>query len=309
MRTVLLLSLITAALTSTGFPQASGNVGYSQSNAKVRSEQNEKNKRVLSPAEMPPGSNSMFLEASVLMNAKADEFVAVFAVSQEAETVLECNQKMDGAMREFREALKPLNIGESDFFVDFVAQTRIYDYRLDNNLAKEELAGFELKKNVSIHYRDKLLLDRLVVAASRLKIYDLVKVDYIVKDPERIQEHLMQEATGIIKRKAARYAKLLGIELLPPPQVYAEKPSIYYPTEMYDSYTAYESQRVDRDQYRSKYLVQDLRKSRTFFFNPLTADGFDYVINPVVLEPVVQFTLYLKVKYDIDLRQSRKSRS
>jgi uncharacterized protein YggE len=179
-----------------------------------------------------------------------------------------------------------------------VAQNRIYGYRVDNNVAQEELTGFELKKNVSIHYQDKLLLDKLVVAASRSRIFDLVKVDYLVKDLQSIQDRLMQEAAGIIKRKAGQYEKLLGIKALPPPQLYAEKPSIYYPSEMYDSYTAYESEQVDRQEYRSKYVVHDLRKPRTFFFNPLTADGFDHVINPVVLEPVVQFTLYLKVKYD-----------
>jgi len=32
----------------------------------------------------------------------------------------------------------------------------------------------------------------------------------------------------------------------------------------------------------------------------LNADGFDHVTNPIVIEPVVQFTLYLKVKYEIE---------
>ena len=69
---------------------------------------------------------------------------------------------------------------------------------------------------------------------------------------------------------------------------------------MYDSYTAYESEEISSDYYRQRYTVQGARKSRTFFFNALNADGFDYVINPVVIEPVVQFTLYLKVKYEIE---------
>jgi hypothetical protein len=46
--------------------------------------------------------------------------------------------------------------------------------------------------------------------------------------------------------------------------------------------------------------VQNARKSRTFFFNPLDADGFDMVINPVVIEPLVQFTLYLKVRFEME---------
>ena len=75
---------------------------------------------------------------------------------------------------------------------------------------------------------------------------------------------------------------------------------------MYESYTAYEAEAVEFEQYRSKYVVQHLRKGRTFFFNALNADGFDTVLNPVVIEPVVQFTLYLKVKYDIEPRPDRK---
>jgi uncharacterized protein YggE len=306
MKTPLITLLFLAAITNTALAEASGNLAYAPGYSKSRPEENERNKRVLSSLDIPPGSNTMFLEASVLMNVKADEYMAVFAVTQEAETPADCNQKMDRTVNEFSAALKPLGIGESDLFVDFVAQNKTYGYRVDNNVAKEELAGFELKKNISVHYRDKLLLDRLVLGAAQAKIFDLVKVDYIVRDTESVQDRLMQEATEVIKRKEARYQKLLGIHLLPPPQVYAEKPSIYYPSEMYQSYAAYESEQVDRDLYRSKYLVQDMRKSRTFFFNPLSPDGFDNVVNPVVLEPVVQFTLYLKVKYDIDLRRGKK---
>jgi hypothetical protein len=98
---------------------------------------------------------------------------------------------------------------------------------------------------------------------------------------------------------------LLGIRLLPPAQVYASKPSIYFPTEMYDSYTAYESEEISDNNDRQKYAVQGARKSRTFFFNALDADGFDKVVNPVVIEPVVQFTLYLKVKYEIEQTKTK----
>jgi len=54
---------------------------------------------------------------------------------------------------------------------------------------------------------------------------------------------------------------------------------------------------------RTRTTVQSPRKSRTFYFNPLSADGFDRVIDPVVLEPVVQFTLYLKLRYELETRR------
>jgi hypothetical protein len=213
---------------------------------------------------------------------------------------------MDAVIIEFTEALKPLGVGSNDLFVDFAAQNRIYEFRVDKDVAKEELAGFELKKNVAIHYRDKLLLDKLVIAASHSKIYDLIKVDYIVKDPLPIQNRLFEEAAEIIKQKAVRHEKLLGIRLSPTPQVYAEKPSAYYPSVLYESYTASEEARVEPEVYRSKYVVEHARKSRTFFFNALNGGDFDLVLDPVVVEPVIQFTLFLKVKFDISARSGRK---
>ena len=308
MKTPVLLAIIVVASRAVGFAQTSGNIAYSQSSGKARAEQNERAKRMLDQGQMPPASNSMFLEASVLMNLKADEYVAVFGLSQEGSTVPECNHKMDAVIEEFFGALKSLGVRSNDLFVDFASQNKVYGYKIEGNLAREELVGFELKKNISIHYEDNALLDKLVLAASRSKIFDLIKVDYIVKDTPRIQNRLMEEAAKILKLKAARYEALLGIKLLSPPQLYAEKPSIYFPTQMYDSYAAYETETINADLDRSRHIIQGARKSRTFFFNALSADGFDYVNNPVVTEPVVQFTLYLKVKYDLEPRKTRKER-
>ena len=200
-----------------------------------------------------------------------------------------------------------MGVGGKDINVDFVAQNRIYAYRITGDIAKEELSGFELKKNVSLHYKDKLLLDKLVLAASRFRIFDLIKVDYIVRDQTAVENKLTEEAARIIKQKAARYEQLLNVKLQPPIQVYAEKPSIYFPTEMYDSYVAQESESLSNNYSgRDKYAIQNARKSRTMFFNPLNADGFDSFINPVIVEPVVQFTLYLKVKYSVEQSKPAK---
>jgi len=300
MKRILLISLTSIALHGICLAQASGNAAYSQSGGNTRAKQNERSKHVLQQGEIPPSATSMFLEANVLMNVKADEYVAIFGVLEEGATVAECNQQMDAIVSEFSGELKQLGITSDDVFVDFAAQNKIYGFQVTGTIAKERLVGFELKKNVAIHYKDKLLLDKLVIAASKSKIFDLIKVDYLVRDAAAIQGKLMDDAAEVIKQKAAIYEKLLGIKLQPPVQVYAEKPSIYFPTEMYDSYAASESEEMSSDSDRQKYTIQGARKSRTFFFNGLNADGFDHVTNPIVIEPVVQFTLYLKVKYEIE---------
>ncbi len=279
--------------------QVSGNVGYAETGGKTKAVQNERNKRVLTKYELPPSETSMFIEANVLINVKADEYVAVFSVTQEGETPALCSQKMDATILELTGALKQLGIGKDDLFVDFVAQNRTYGFEVMGDIARERLVGFELKKNILIHYQDKSLLDKFVLAAARSQIFDLVKVDYIIKDIDGVHDQLMEEASRIVNQKIARYEKLLGIKLQPPAQVYAEKAAIYYPTEMYGSYRAFESEAMDSNAARQKYMIQAARKSRTVFYDGLDANGFDEVINPIVVEPVIQCTLFLKVKYEI----------
>lgn len=259
----------------------------------------ERAKRMITKEEMPPNATSMFLDASVLINVKADEYVAVFGISQDGATLEECNQKMAGAVAQFSADLRRLGVGPNDLYVDFIAQNRTYDYEVNGDIAREKVAGFELKKNISVHYRDKTFLDKAIDAAARARIFDLVKVDYVVKGIDAAHSRLMEAAANVVKRKAANHARLLGIKLRQPGQVYAEKYAGYFPTDMYSSYTAAEGEDVSGMYYRQKYAIVGARKPRTFYFNALDAKTFDDVINPVVTEPVVQFTLYLKLKYDL----------
>ena len=108
----------------------------------------------------------------------------------------------------------------------------------------------------------------------------------------------MEEASRVVKAKISRYENLLGVKVQPPAQIFAERSTVHYPSEMYDSYVAAESESLPLPN-RDRYTVQQARKGRTFFFNGLDGNGFDRVVGPTLLEPVVQFTLHLKVKYDV----------
>jgi uncharacterized protein YggE len=280
-----------------GAAQVSGNVGYGPSTAKARAEQAQRSLRILTAQDLPP-SNSMFVEAAVLMNVKADEYVAVFAIAEEGTTVQEANVKMAATVKAFRDALRALHVQDADIYVDHIAQPKTYGFSLSGDVAREQLTGFELKKNVSIRFTNRDLIDDLVLAAAKVQIHDLVKVDYVVRNINAVQDSVRGAAAGVIKQKITRYEQLLGIRLQPSGQVYAERPAVYYPTDMYDTYVAAESESVSRPNLQ-RYTVEQARKARTFYFNPLDGNGFDKVINPVILEPMVQFTLYLKVKYEL----------
>ncbi len=303
-----LIALFTLVLVSTSgrvHAQVGGNAGFGQTGGRARAEQRKRTRHVISKDDHPPTGTVTFLEANVLMNVKADEYVAVFAVSADGETVAECSRKLDETLKTFIGDINALGIAGDDVFVDFIAQNKSYGFAVEGDIAREKLVGFELKKNVSIHYTDRILLDKLTAAAARSRIFDLVKVDYIVKDLSKIQNKLAEAAARVLDQKKTRYERLLGIKLVPPMQIYADRSAIHYPTELYDSYTAAESEAIQTNSFQQKYTIQHARKSRTFYYNGLDADGFDDVINPVITEPVVQFTLYLKVKYEVEQPKSR----
>src|SRR6478752_1723729 len=108
--------LIVALITRAGVAQVGGNVGYGQAGGRARAEQNERAKRQLTREEMPPTDTTMFVDASVLMNVRADEFVATFGLAEEAETVEGCQAKMDATVAAFTEALRPLGVGPGALF-------------------------------------------------------------------------------------------------------------------------------------------------------------------------------------------------
>ena len=306
-RVVVLFGIVALAGSGSGVVrgQVSGNAAFAQGGGKARAEQVERSKRSLSTQELPPTGTSTFVEASVLMNVKPDEYIASFAVERDGTTVAECSKAMDAALKDFTADLKALGIPDEDVFIDFVAQNKLYGFELTGDIAREKLVGFELKKNVLVHYKDRNLLDKLIVAAARSQVYDLIKVDTVVKDRSRIQDQLTEAASRIIKAKTARYEKLLGIKLQAPAQIYADRSSVHYPSEMYDSYVAHDSEQIASPYDRQRYTTHSARKSRTFYYNGLDGDGFDEVINPVALEPPVQFTLYLKLKYEVEQIKAR----
>jgi uncharacterized protein YggE len=294
------LSVVLLFAPSPSQAQVSGNANFGQTGGRASVEQREHGKHVIAKDDHPPSATSMFVEANILMNVRADQYVAVFAVAHEGESLAECTRKMDTALKSFTDDVKALGIPAADVFVDFIAQHKIYGFDVTGNIAKEKLVGFDLKKNVSIRYTDPAVLDKITSAAARSQIFDLVKVDYIINDLNKVQDKLTEEAARVLKQKTSRYQKLLGITLLPPMQIYAEKFAVHYPTELYDNYTAAESESMSNAVYRQNYTTQLARKNRTFYFNGLDADGFDDVIAPVYNEPVIQCTLYLKVKYEVE---------
>jgi len=273
------------------YTQVSGNVAYDRSYKRQRPE-SASHRLLIS-------DSTLLIEAKVLLNAMADEYVVVFGLAEEGASVKECNEKMKQRTTRFLSEIKKMGIGEQFVYVDFITQNRVYDYEMNGDIAEEKLSGFELKKNISIHITKKELIERLITAAAEFEIYDLIRVDYINTDLMAVKKRLFEEAMKVINAKKEMYLSGVNMKLLPQNQIYYENFLSYAPSNAYDSYEAHESGSV-RTGYRSNTATIRQRKMKTFYFKPLDTSSFDKVINPVVIEPVIQYGYTLQIRFELD---------
>jgi len=233
-----------------------------------------------------------FIDAKVLTSLETKEYIAVFGLSQEADKVSEANRKLQEQISAFLKSAASLGVRPEDSYIDFVTQNRVYDITPKGSTAREKVSGFQIKENLMIRYKDHTLLDKLVPLAAQAGIFDLIKVDYVTEDLSAVRAQMTEESQKIIKEKETAYAKL-GITLTPV-SVAAETFDTFQPAEAYNSYRAFETGEVD-----GNYRMIEQRKSSTLYFDALTSGKFDKVLTALGLEPRVQVTYYLRIKYFI----------
>jgi uncharacterized protein YggE len=299
MKKILCLSLLVALCSITALAQVSGNRVYENQGAQQGGQVNRRypsyggatTEQVVTEPENQLVSTYQFIEAKVLTSVETKEYVAVFGLAQEADSLSKANKKLQEQIASFQSAMSALGIRPEDTYLDFITQNRVYDYVVKGATAREKVSGFQVKENFFVRYKDSKLLDQITPLAAQAGIFDLIKVDYVTSDLNAVRTQMAAEAMKVLKQKEESYTKL-GIKLQPM-SVVAESFDAFQPSEAYNSYKAYEAGNVDEENYR----VVERRKNSTFFFEPLPAGQFDLVLNPVGLQPTVQCTFILRVKY------------
>ncbi|HXQ34824.1 MAG TPA: SIMPL domain-containing protein, partial [Anaerolineales bacterium] len=225
----------------------------------------------------------------------------VFGVNDEGANAATSNERVNSKIGNLIQKVKSMGIDSSDIFIDFITQNRVYDFTVTGTQATENFTGFETKKTIAVRYRNRELFERIVSAAADAKIFDLIKVDYIVGEFDSVRERLFEAAAKVVKSKEQRYAAL-GISLNAV-GLSIERYDVTYPAESYQRFQAYETGEAavyNKDGSSSKLLQ---RKSSTLFYEPFEGSSFDSVLAPLGIEPMVQFSIYLRMQYQVKRSQ------
>lgn len=244
--------------------------------------------------------NILSVTVKILLNKKADGFVLTLGLNEESETVSSCNKKIQARISGLIEKLKILGIKKENVYIDFISQTKIYDYNVVELNAQQVDKGFEIKKNIIITTSNVNDLEKIISFASDYEIYDVIKVDYFNENSSMVHDTLFDDALVLAEAKKNKYVKSFGKRVNGTPNA-TEEFSVVFPNTQYKSYQASESVEIESNpNSRNQYLKKIARKNRTFYYDGVSHAGFDKVLNSNQTEVGIQYIISLTVSYKID---------
>ncbi|RLJ31628.1 uncharacterized protein DUF541 [Chryseobacterium sp. 7] len=243
--------------------------------------------------------STLVVSVKVLMNKTADRYKLTLGLNEEATTPKVAIENINRRINGFIKRISSMGIKNDDIFVDFISQTKIYDYDInkDTQVTIQKMDGFETKKNIIITVNKHSMIEKLISEASDFQIYDIIKVDYISNDIDKIQEDLLKEAYAVFDKKKENYFSLFKKEIIGKPTATSGFTYIF-PKTQYQNYTALESASVTYG-YDTRYIKKEERKLKTFYYDGTDYTGFDKVINNSDPEVGIQYIMNLSVKYDL----------
>lgn len=250
--------------------------------------------QALQPVKASVQGNTLTLEVNAMMNTTADSYLAIFHIMQLGQTAEEADSLMNERVQGFIRRAAKDGVNEKDIFTDMLSFIPVYEIETTRKFFsksyQEVPAGFEIQKNIHVSFTDARILDKLVTAAAKEEIYDLVKVDYFVQHQSACYDTLRTFATKLLMQKLDNFDKL-GLKVKESYRNGAEQNGAYFPL---DRYTAYQTRtQASLNSKRKGQLVNDVRRPQTLFYNKVPYGNFDIVLHADISEPPVQYTYNL----------------
>lgn len=293
---LLLLTPLFLTMASIGWSQAGGNQIYRNSGY---GNQSAGKAPVFDAQTITSTDSTLTIHTQILLNYEADHYMITAGVSQEGETVKMCNELINARIDAFKKDLAALNIGESSTYVDFISQTKIYDYESKGATAKQYSKGFEIKKNIIFKINDINLLDQLMVLMAKQDIYDLIKVEYVNKDLDAVYDQMYDEAVKVMKRRKKMFVQLGDINTVGGPRILGDFFASYAPKDHYQQYQAFETSNI-RSNYNQDYFIKEARKHKTFYYDGIDPSRYDKHINATVPKVGLQYVLAMTVQFELE---------
>lgn len=256
-----------------------------------------------SPPTLDP--NYFYVNVKVLYNQVPDAFLAIFNVLQLGENAEDANDQMETRIEAILSGLSKIGIPRDEVFIDMISQIPIYEYEVQKKVFsktyQEIPAGIELQKNLHVRFKDGNLMEKVVRLMAQQEVFELVKVDYLIKNQGKILQDVRKAALAYSQEELKSYSTL-GVRYDTLPVLFNDSRKVIFPLTRYQSYPSKTSSSL-KEKVKDPSQVQQVRTPKVVYYQALPTDDYSVVINPLVNEPCVQFHYELMLRYQLVLPQ------
>lgn len=253
-------------------------------------------------------STSVVIDVKALQNVKATSFTAVFNLSQIGKTAEEANLLINERINAVKSALLSEGITKDNIVIDVISFVPVYDIEVEKKIFSKKYnevpKGFELQQNVLIKFTKTSQFEAILTACAKNEIYNLVKVDYFIDNIAKVYKDLQASLLKVIEEKKAYY-KILGFDLVDYNVAIADSKYCFFPKDFYQSYQAYNS--ISFEAIKKQKGITKVKKQTSYYYQPLSFGDYDVVINPSILEPVIQVGMNIKLQYSPKPKEEKKA--
>lgn len=250
--------------------------------------------------------SDFLVRVHVLYNAAPTSYMAIFHLNQAGKKVQDIDSLMSKRVSKLVSQCASIGLKKEDFYTDMIALVPIFE-KEKKTFGKNYTQvpkGFEMQKNLHVRYKSAAQLDALFTLAAQCEIYDLIKVEYFYDSTEAANQILKNKAVQVLNQKLKTY-KQMGISLDTNFRTVQEQRHQYFPIDEYRSYSPLAVSTLEADEVtdaaKSGVTQQTSTQRTTMFYNQVSSDGFDAVINPAPLAPTIQFVYNVDVRYKIQV--------
>ena len=256
--------------------------------------------------------SDLLVRVHVLYNAAPSSYMAIFHMNQAGKKVQDIDSLMSKRVAKLIAQAQSIGLKKEDFYTDMIALVPIFE-KEKKTFGKNYTQvpkGFEMQKNLHVRYKNAAQLDALFTLAAQCEIYDLIKVEYFYDSTETANQILKNKAVQVLNQKLKTY-KQMGISLDTNFRMVQEQRHQYFPIDEYRSYSPLAVSTLEADEVsdaaKSGIPQQSSTQRTTMFYNQVSSDGFDAVINPAPLAPTIQFVYNVDVRYKIHVPVQTKT--
>lgn len=238
------------------------------------------------------------LDVKALNNIVADSYTAVFNLVQIGETAEYTNKLMNDRINSVKNALTAQGIFSKDIIIDVISFVPVYETVVEKKLFSKTYTevpkGFELQQNLHIKFTKVNQFEKILAACAKNEIYNLVKVDYFINNIEAVYTKLRTEILKTLKEKKQFYNDL-GFDLTNYKPTMADLKYCRFPKEFYKNYQAFNCTSLEA--IKKNKGVTKAKNQTSYYYDPLSFKEYDIVINPSIVEPVIQIGMEIKLQY------------